>query len=400
METYLRAYGRAARRAGYEPHHFSVSTRTDDEQTDFGVVHRARSPFRPFRGLLVPLHQRFLVDRIDRFARLASPVAPLLIHSFGPWSGVGVAAAKRLRARGRRVCVVATPFSTYDHETCGKIRGLDARTPWTTRLALWTELAWTRAFVNPSERRGFRESNLVAVNYASVERIVREEARHGERPEGIRFGRMTYASEAAFLREGQPRRAVPAAIGALAPASAPLIVAVSRHDPRKGVEVLLRALSRLRARGTPFRACLVGGGELLDRHRQLAADLGGSAVITGRVPDAYDYLEHADIFALPSLEEGSGSVSLLEAMQAGAAPVVSNIDGLPEDVDDGAQALLVPAGDVDALAAALERLLTDAALRARIGAGARARYRERFSGEAFANDLRTLYTRFGFAPDS
>jgi hypothetical protein len=51
-ESYLRAYSRAAIRAGYEPHHFCVSTRDDVEATEFGTVHHARSPFRPFRGLI------------------------------------------------------------------------------------------------------------------------------------------------------------------------------------------------------------------------------------------------------------------------------------------------------------------------------------------------------------
>src|SRR5206468_3593341 len=115
-------------------------------------------------------------------------------------------------------------------------------------------------------------------------------------------------------------------------------------------------------------------------------------------PDAYAYLQHSDVFVLPSLEEGSGSVSLLEAMQAGAAPVISRVDGLPEDVVGGESAMLVEPGDPGALAAALAELCTDPRLRREIARGAHERYRERFSAAAFAADLCSIYASVGFRP--
>jgi glycosyltransferase involved in cell wall biosynthesis len=390
MESYLRAYGRAAVSAGYVPHFFSVSSRTDTEKTDFGVVHRARSPFRPFRGLMVAAHQRFIVDCVDRFASAAG--GPHLVHSFGPWSGVGIAAAQRLRSRGVESVTVATPFGTYRHETLGKLKGLGPGRPLAVRLQHWWELLWTGMTVDPSERRGFRGSDLVVVNYDSVRAIIASQF-----GPDIRFAMMTYCSEAAFLEKPRPHPAPPAGIPAR-PDGAPILVSVSRHDPRKGLDVLLHALRELQRRGIAFRACLVGGGLLLDAHRSLAErlGLGESTAIIGRIADSYAYLEHADIFVLPSLEEGSGSVALLEAMQAGVAPVVSRIDGIPEDVTDGDSALMVEPGDPYALARCLARLLADAPLRRRIAAGAGQRYRERFSAAAFANDLRRIYTRLGF----
>jgi glycosyltransferase involved in cell wall biosynthesis len=392
-ESYLRAYGRAAIRAGYEPHHFCVSTRDDVEETEFGVIHRARSPFRPFRGLMVATHKPYIVDCVDRF--VGQQNGTQLIHSFGSWSGVGVATAQRLRKRGITVVTAATAWSSYNHETWAKLRWLRAGRLSLIRLQHEWELLWTRMTVDSSERRGLRGSDIVLVNYDSVRQIIVRQF-----GSGITFDKMTYASEVAFLNTGAKRGEVPEAIARLEPKDAPLIVAVSRHDPRKGVEVLLRALANLHKAGIHFRACLVGGGQLLAAHRQLVERFGLSActVVSGRVPDAYAYLEHADVFALPSLEEGSGSVSLLEAMQSGAAAVVSRVDGLPEDVIDGHSALLVEPGDADALAAALGRLLTDSDLRARIAQGGCQRYKERFSAEAFAADLKRVYSSLGFAP--
>jgi glycosyltransferase involved in cell wall biosynthesis len=392
-ESYLRAYGRAALSAGYQPHHFCVGRRSGLIETDFGVVHRAWSPFRPYRGLMLAAHQPFVVNCVDRF--VGRQPGPFLIHSFGPWSGVGVAAARRLRKRGIETVALATPFSTYHHETRGKLKGLGADHPLVIRLQHWWEMLWVTLTVDPSEHRGFAGSRLVLVNYQSVRDIIAAEF-----GADFRFRRMTYCSETAFLKEGSPRAGVPDAVAALQPRDAPLIVSVSRHDPRKGVDVLLHALAELRRRGIPFRACLVGGGILLNAHRRLAEHLGlaDSTIVVGRVPDSYVFLQHADVFALPSVEEGSGSVSLLEALQAGAAVVASRLDGLPEDVTDGESALLVEPGDPISLAASLARLCTDAALRQRVSQAARGRYLERFSARAFAADLSSIYTGLGFPP--
>jgi glycosyltransferase involved in cell wall biosynthesis len=179
-----------------------------------------------------------------------------------------------------------------------------------------------------------------------------------------------------------------------------LIVSVSRHDARKGLNVLLNALAQLKARAVPFRACLVGGGQLLEHHRRLAANLGleGLVALPGAVPDSFAYLLHADIFVLPSLEEGSGSVSLLEAMQAAVAPIVSGVDGLVEDIVDEVNGLLVRAGDTDDLANALSRCIASPALREKLAKGARASFEQRFSVANFVKDITRIYSQFGVYP--
>ena len=397
VDSYARAFGRAALAAGYEPHLFCVGGAARTEKTPFGVIHCVRSPFRPLRGLMVVVHQPFIVRAVSRFVREGNSPrgSRCLIHSLGPWSGVGAAAARRLARMGLDCRTAATVFSTYNHETRGKLKGVGkSHGPW-ARIELRWEMLWTRFMVDPSERRGLRASDLVLTNYDSVRRIVDTEI-----GPGIRFDKVRYASEIAFLRGESDPVPMPEFLADLGPQDAPLILAVSRHDARKGLDVLLRALALLRDAGVRFRACLAGDGGLIDRHRQLAAELGLSrcTILPGRVPDAYACLRHADIFALPSIEEGSGSVSLLEALQAGVAPVVSRVDGLPEDVADGESALLVAPGDAADLARALRRLVEDAALRARLSRGAQARFRERFSAAAFAEDIGRVYASLGFAP--
>ena len=116
------------------------------------------------------------------------------------------------------------------------------------------------------------------------------------------------------------------------------------------------------------------------------------------MPESGPYLRAADIFVLPSLQEGSGSVALLEALQAGTVIVASNVDGIPEDVTDGESALLVEPGGVDQLGQALARLLMDRGLRQRLSRRARKVFAERFSAEVFTAALRATYAGLGFAP--
>src|SRR5207253_2323071 len=109
------------------------------------------------------------------------------------------------------------------------------------------------AVADRAERRGYEASDLVLVNYESVRMLLRASGCATE------IRRLPYASAAAFTSNTDaPRQPLPDSIACLHPADAPLVVAVSRHDPRKGLDVLLNALGRLAGRGIPFRAALVG----------------------------------------------------------------------------------------------------------------------------------------------
>jgi glycosyltransferase involved in cell wall biosynthesis len=98
---------------------------------------------------------------------------------------------------------------------------------------------------------------------------------------------------------------------------------------------------------------------------------------------------------LPSRHEQSGSLALIEALQAGLPVVSSGCDGIPEDVTDGEDALLVEPGDARALAAALLRVLTDAELRKTLGRRARQTFERRFSADRVVAALRELSAELG-----
>jgi glycosyltransferase involved in cell wall biosynthesis len=282
------------------------------------------------------------------------------------------------------------------HEHRAMLSGLTREHGALNALRFSTRYLWTRVVADGGERRGYEASRVVFVNYTATHELLRTS--YGD---GVEIRRLPYASEAAFTQpEARPAPRAPEHLARLEPRNAPLVVAVSRHDPRKGLDVLLRALAAMARVGVPFRACLVGPGPVLAAHRRLARDLGLGArvAIPGQVEDVFAYLRHADVFVLPSLEEGSGSIALLEALQAGLPVVASRCDGIPEDVVDGEDALLVPPGDERALGDALAKLLEDPSLRSRLAARARDVYRERFSADAFADALGSAYADVGVVP--
>ena len=108
------------------------------------------------------------------------------------------------------------------------------------------------------------------------------------------------------------------------------------------------------------------------RRRAREAGLEAQVVFAGLVPYERipEELRGADVFALPSLQEGL-PLSLLEAMASGLPVVASAVGGIPAVVRDGDDGFLVPAGDVAALGAALVRLANDPVRRARLGEAAR-----------------------------
>lgn len=164
------------------------------------------------------------------------------------------------------------------------------------------------------------------------------------------------------------------------------------HHAHKGQGDLIAAFARLCKRRPGLRLVLVGDGVDEKRFRAQAKDLPG-VIFAGRVDNVGDYLAAFDVFAFPSLHEGLGS-TLLDAMQCGLPIVATKAGGIPELVMHGENGLLVEAGDVDGLAAALERLIVDADLRRRLGKAGRDRARA-YTPEAMAQRYLALYRDLG-----
>ena len=156
---------------------------------------------------------------------------------------------------------------------------------------------------------------------------------------------------------------------------------VGRLRIRKGVEVLLEALSAVRRTVPGARLLIAGDGEHRAALEGKAAELGlgPSAVFLGRCDASRvrGLLRDAAALVVPSTYEGMPLV-VLEAMEAGLPVVASRVSGIPEVVEDGKTGWLVPPEDPDALAAALAEALGGTPEARRRGGEGRRRVDERF----------------------
>ncbi len=171
----------------------------------------------------------------------------------------------------------------------------------------------------------------------------------------------------------------------------PVLLFHGRVDRRKGVLDLLGALDLLRADGRRVRLLVSGIGPDLDEVRARAGD---DVELTGYCTpdDAPDVYRSADVFVSPTYSEGFSN-TILEAMASGLPVVSTDSVGVVDCLRDGDNGLLHEPGDVPALAAALARLLDDAALRARLAATALEEVRRLYSWPVLARAVSDVYDR-------
>jgi glycosyltransferase involved in cell wall biosynthesis len=164
------------------------------------------------------------------------------------------------------------------------------------------------------------------------------------------------------------------------PDDAPVLLAIARLVPQKGVDVALEATAVVRERHPDVRLVVLGSGPLRHDLEELAARRGLSDAVAfpGRVGDVAWWLRRAAMVVHPARWEGFG-LALLEAMLCARPVVATAVSSIPEIVVDGETGLLVPPEDPRAFAAAVASLLDDPARADRLGEAGKARAREEFS---------------------
>ena len=161
----------------------------------------------------------------------------------------------------------------------------------------------------------------------------------------------------------------------------PVVVCVSRLVPRKGQDMLIRAMPAIRQRVPGAALVIVGGGPYRTSLRRLAHGFGVAehVVFTNGVPGDELPAHHAlaDVFAMPCRTRGAGldveglGIVYLEASASGVAVVAGRSGGAPETVRDGETGVVVDGWDVGAIAASVSNLLADPGRAARMGQAGR-----------------------------
>lgn len=182
------------------------------------------------------------------------------------------------------------------------------------------------------------------------------------------------------------------------PEGALRLLFVGRLEERKGIDVLLACAKRVLGRHPHVYLDVVGNDTIPGPTGQtfrkvFEADRAADSIrervtFYGNVSDERlrGFYAAADIFVAPSRFESFG-LMLLEGLMFGKPVIGCAAGGMVEVVEDGVSGLLAQPGDVASLEAALERLINDTTLRARLGAAARQRYEERFTARTMANSM-------------
>jgi glycosyltransferase involved in cell wall biosynthesis len=219
---------------------------------------------------------------------------------------------------------------------------------------------------------------LVAGGLATEDRVV-------TMPGGVDVDR--FRPDARAARDSGIR----AALGV--PPDVPIIGLVSGFRVMKGQQTVVEAAARLAAEGRRFHLLLIGEGPFAARVRAQveAARLRDRISILGFVDDLPAAMAALDIALYSALESDGMSRVLFEYLASGVPVVASRVGVVPEILEDGRTALLVPAGEPGPLGEAVARLLDDPARRREIGTAGAALVHARYSGARLAERLTAMY---------
>lgn len=185
----------------------------------------------------------------------------------------------------------------------------------------------------------------------------------------------------------------------------PLIISVGRLIEKKGFADLIEACRLLKENGRHFSCEIIGEGPLETSLREQIERSGlteADVKLAGPLPQEQigRRLAAATVFALPCATEATGGMDnlptvIMEAMAAGLPVVSTAIAGVPEMVESGVTGELAPPNEPEALAAAIDRFLTDPACARQFGRAGRTRAQEKFSIDKSARELIAHFSRIG-----
>jgi glycosyltransferase involved in cell wall biosynthesis len=324
----------------------------------------------PWKRALVPELERHIAVRcldgdstldprwVLRLRRLLRQRRFDIVHTHSP---VPAAAARLLAGSATRL--IHTEHNVWD------------RYRWPTYAANAATYGRNDAVIAVSDgvTASIRRPRWVTTSYPTVETLL-----HGVDPEGAPRG--AKAREAARTLLGIAE-------------STPVIATVANFTPKKNHDGLLQALKIIRGTVPDIVYVLIGSGPL-EADLRASVEAGGlrdHVRFLGSRDDVTDLLPAFDVFVLGSQYEGL-PISMLEAMAAEVACVVTRVGGIPEVIEDRVEGWLVPAGEPEALAGAVTRVLGDATLRAEMAAAGRNRAATAFSIDRAVRRTEAIYS--------
>lgn len=324
--------------------------------------------------------------------------------------------ANRERFRLDYYCLTETGTPAQDIEQCGwPVHRLNKREGfrWSAVWGLAREFRRNRIAVVHSHNSGAMIYGALAARLAGVRAVIH--TRHGQRfgagkRQTLVFSWVTRLidrvvgvsqdSAAMSIREGVAPKRVRTVWNGIdvtrfhyaGPTAGGPAVVVARVAPEKDLDTLLRAAALIVAKDPTFRLQIVGDGPCLPAVRRQVEDLKltEQVQLLGERRDVPAILQAASVFVLPSKTEGI-SLTLLEAMATGLPVIATQVGGNPEVVEQGQTGWLVPVGDAQQMAAALELMRLEPDAGHRMGQAGRRRVEQHFNIVRMVRDYEDMY---------
>lgn len=170
------------------------------------------------------------------------------------------------------------------------------------------------------------------------------------------------------------------------------LIFVGRIVANKGIDVLLKAVTKLKPGVLIKKVAIVGDGPQIAHLKRMTAELAISGIVEflGKRNDVETLLQQSRIFVLPSRIEGTPS-ALIEAMSCGTPVVATAVGGVPLVIENGVDGLLVPPDNVGALSNAIEKILRSRAFATKLARNARYKVVKDYSIEKYSKEMLGLY---------
>jgi len=172
-----------------------------------------------------------------------------------------------------------------------------------------------------------------------------------------------------------------------------VVITIGSLSPHKGHKVLIDAAGIVSKRHDNVRFLMIGDGPLRSKLEAYAEKLQLSPRIlfTGQHKDVFPFLKLANLFVLPSTEREGLGIALIEAMAVGLPVIGTKLGGIPEVIEHSVNGLLVAPGNPFELAAAIEKLIADHAIREKMGPMGKKIYEEKFTTTRMNRSIEALY---------
>lgn len=394
--TYTHALCKSLKNLGYDVSIIAISDKVGVEESEIGRIYSVTSRFLSTKSSTFISSMAFLWSKIiskQLQKMISEEEGNCIIYGIGIWGYAGIECKRQFKDK---VMLVNVFFTSSSHETYWLMKGAIIRDYGIfLRMKYSLIYLYARIVLKRFEKLSLKSSDKVIVHYDFARQVlIREFNIEPKKIANIPYYIEIYGKSSLYAKYDIMTKNLKDKNSEKHKSFT--CVSICRQETRKGINYFLHAVRILKEKNIPIRAIIVGSGDVLNKNINLAKKLKIMDVVefTGFVPNISDVLSKADVFVQPSLQEGSGSISVFEAMQSGIPVITTFCDGLEEDIENGENGILVEKMNVSDLSKAILDIYHDRNLAQKLAGNAKKSMQERFNMDNMINGLKKIHEKF------